>query len=162
MHSVSKPVSCYVKREKKMLPQDPDVGLDPQRVGSNSKPSRGRLQPSRWAERDFLREEGAAAWVRSDFWKKSEQAIQSLLRRGAGGGTRTRTVSPPTDFESVTSTNSITPACWDIINHYRFFFKYIYHCVIFCSYFIKNFIITLPYLKIICYNDLIKIIKKEA
>ena len=30
---------------------------------------------------------------------------------GAGGGTRTHTVSPPTDFESVTSANSITPAC---------------------------------------------------
>ena len=29
---------------------------------------------------------------------------------GAGGGTRTHTVSLPTDFESVTSTNSITPA----------------------------------------------------
>ena len=33
-----------------------------------------------------------------------------MLRRGAGGGTRTHTMSPPTDFESVTSTNSITPA----------------------------------------------------
>ena len=30
---------------------------------------------------------------------------------GAGGGTRTHTMSPSTDFESVTSTNSITPAC---------------------------------------------------
>ena len=30
---------------------------------------------------------------------------------GAGGGTRTHTVSPPADFESATSTNSITPAC---------------------------------------------------
>ena len=29
---------------------------------------------------------------------------------GAGGGTRTHTVSLPTDFESVTSANSITPA----------------------------------------------------
>ena len=36
---------------------------------------------------------------------------------GAGSGTRTHTVSPPTDFESVTSTNSITPAngYWFII-----------------------------------------------
>ena len=44
------------------------------------------------------------------FIKKSEQAIQSLLRRGAGGRTRTGTVSPPVDFESTTSANSITPA----------------------------------------------------
>ena len=29
---------------------------------------------------------------------------------GAGGRTRTDTMLPPTDFESVTSTNSITPA----------------------------------------------------
>ena len=29
---------------------------------------------------------------------------------GAGGGTRTHTLSPTTDFESVTSANSITPA----------------------------------------------------
>ena len=28
------------------------------------------------------------------------------FRFGAGGGTRTHTVSPPTDFESVTSTNT--------------------------------------------------------
>ena len=31
-------------------------------------------------------------------------------RHGAGGGTRTHTVLLPTDFESVTSANSITPA----------------------------------------------------
>ena len=30
---------------------------------------------------------------------------------GAGGRTRTGTVSLPMDFESITSTNSITPAC---------------------------------------------------
>ena len=30
--------------------------------------------------------------------------------RDAGGGTRTHTVSPPTDFESASSTNSNTPA----------------------------------------------------
>ena len=34
----------------------------------------------------------------------------SVSKDGAGGGTRTHTVSLPTDFESVTSTNSITPA----------------------------------------------------
>ena len=42
--------------------------------------------------------------------------ISRLLRPyGAGGGTRTHTVSLPTDFESVTSTNSITPAFSDFI-----------------------------------------------
>ena len=34
---------------------------------------------------------------------------------GAGGGGRTHTVSPPRDFESRTSANSITPAYWCII-----------------------------------------------
>ena len=33
-----------------------------------------------------------------------------MLRRGAGGGTRTRTLSPTMDFESTSSTNSNTPA----------------------------------------------------
>ena len=53
-----------------------------QKVDSDSEALRGRLQPSSWAERDFLRKEEAAAWARFDFYKKSEQAIQSLLRRG--------------------------------------------------------------------------------
>ena len=34
----------------------------------------------------------------------------SVSEDGAGGGTRTHTESPPADFESATSTNSITPA----------------------------------------------------
>ena len=33
-----------------------------------------------------------------------------VISGGAGGGTRTHTESPPADFESATSTNSITPA----------------------------------------------------
>ena len=33
-----------------------------------------------------------------------------VLHSGAGGGTRTHTVLPPTDFESVSSANSNTPA----------------------------------------------------
>ena len=37
--------------------------------------------------------------------KRADKAVSR-----AGGGTRTHTVSLPTDFESVTSTNSITPA----------------------------------------------------
>ena len=36
--------------------------------------------------------------------------IPSISEGGAGSGTRTHTELPPTDFESVTSTNSITPA----------------------------------------------------
>ena len=38
------------------------------------------------------------------------QVDKSDFFHGAGGGTRTHTVSLPTDFESVTSANSITPA----------------------------------------------------
>ena len=38
------------------------------------------------------------------FEKKSEQAIQSLLRRGAGDRTRTGTQKPARDFKSLVST----------------------------------------------------------
>ena len=44
------------------------------------------------------------------FCKKNVGAKRTLLRRGAGGRTRTGTLSPAVDFESTTSTNSITPA----------------------------------------------------
>ena len=44
------------------------------------------------------------------FLHKKVEAKRTLLRRGADGGSRTRTVLPPTDFESVTSANSITSA----------------------------------------------------
>ena len=48
------------------------------------------------------------------FWrdKKSPKTLDVMLvfGHGAGGGTRTHTLSPTTDFESVTSANSITPA----------------------------------------------------
>ena len=40
------------------------------------------------------------------------------LFAGAGSGTRTHTVSLPTDFESVTSANSIIPANAKVIIHY--------------------------------------------
>ena len=36
--------------------------------------------------------------------------VYAIKQSGAGGGTRTHTMSPSTDFESVTSANSITPA----------------------------------------------------
>ena len=49
------------------------------------------------------------------FWrdKKSPKTldVMRVFGHGAGGGTRTHTLSPTTDFESVTSANSITPAC---------------------------------------------------
>ncbi len=46
---------------------------------------------------------------------KKEGHPKGIPLFGAGGGTRTHTMSPPTDFESVTSTNSITPACNSVI-----------------------------------------------
>ena len=42
--------------------------------------------------------------------KKKKTPMGRLFLFGAGGGTRTHTVSLPTDFESVTSANSIIPA----------------------------------------------------
>ena len=56
--------------------------------------------------------------VSSNLSKKTNNPNPSPIKKiwfglylfGAGGGTRTHTVSLPTDFESVTSTNSITPA----------------------------------------------------
>ena len=40
----------------------------------------------------------------------SPRTIRSPRRRGAGDGTRTRTVLPPRDFKSLVSTDSTTPA----------------------------------------------------
>ena len=63
-------------------------------------------------------------WVVSNFSKKTNNPNPSpigkrfgLYGRGAGGGTRTPTMSPPADFESATSTNSITPANTGSIIH---------------------------------------------
>ena len=42
--------------------------------------------------------------------EKSPNANCVQTQSGAGGRTRTGTVSPPVDFESTTSANSITPA----------------------------------------------------
>ncbi len=42
--------------------------------------------------------------------QKEKESISTPSLFGAGGGTRTHTMSPSTDFESVTSANSITPA----------------------------------------------------
>ena len=56
--------------------------------------------------------------VSSNFSKKTNNPNPSPIKKiwfglywfGAGGGTRTHTMLPSTDFESVTSTNSIIPA----------------------------------------------------
>ena len=55
-------------------------------------------------------DKGEARERANDFLQKKIEAKRTLLRRGAGGRTRTGTVSPPVDFESTTSANSITPA----------------------------------------------------
>ena len=46
----------------------------------------------------------------TDFSAKKIGMEQSPFRRGAGGGSRTHTVSLPQDFESSASANSTTPA----------------------------------------------------
>ena len=48
--------------------------------------------------------------VSDDFCKKIVANLAKFATTGAGDRTRTGTVSPPVDFESTTSTNSITPA----------------------------------------------------
>ena len=52
--------SAWCQQVAKEMPYDV-VNLNPQKVGSDSEPSRGRLQLSRWAERDFLRKGGVTA-----------------------------------------------------------------------------------------------------
>ena len=42
--------------------------------------------------------------------KERQNTRSDALSSSAGGGGRTHTVSPPTDFESVSSANSNTPA----------------------------------------------------
>ena len=75
------------------------------------RPAKGLINPNRsptkWVRFGKEEQRHERALI---FAKKSEQAIQSLLRRGAGDRTRTGTLSPAVDFESTTSTNSITPA----------------------------------------------------
>ena len=46
----------------------------------------------------------------------------SVSEDGAGGGTRTHTELPPADFESATSTNSITPALFSCCESHFFRF----------------------------------------
>ena len=59
---------------------------------------------------------------------------------GAGGGTRTHTMSPSTDFESVTSANSITPA-------------YLIAYVLYMIKFKKSILLQIFWLNIVKYNS---------
>ena len=52
----------------------------------------------------------ASCWRKGKTLDASNAEGSSVSEDGAGGGTRTHTESPPADFESATSTNSITPA----------------------------------------------------
>ena len=52
----------------------------------------------------------ASCWRKGKTLDASNAEVSSVLEDGAGGGTRTHTMSPSADFESATSTNSITPA----------------------------------------------------
>jgi hypothetical protein len=80
------------------------TGLMQPKFSPHLTPNRSPAKRVRFGKEEQRRERALT------FVKKSEQAIQSLLRRGAGGRTRTGTLSPAVDFESTTSTNSITPA----------------------------------------------------
>ena len=51
-----------------------------------------------------------SCWRKGKTLDASNAEVSSVSEDGAGGGTRTHTESPPADFESATSTNSITPA----------------------------------------------------
>ena len=59
---------------------------------------------------------GRRAAARGWDQRQEKTSASKRMRRffGAGDRTRTGTVSPPVDFESTTSTNSITPA-WSIL-----------------------------------------------
>ena len=61
--------------------------LNSQKVGSDSESSRGRLQPSRRAERDFFVKEEKQGSGRMTFLHKKVEAKRTLLRRGASDGT---------------------------------------------------------------------------
>ena len=52
----------------------------------------------------------ASCWRKGKTLDASNAEVSSVSEDGAGGGTRTHTMSPSADFESATSTNSITPA----------------------------------------------------
>lgn len=49
--------------------------------------------------------------IRNRRYKKASELGGFFAKNGTGGRTRTDTLLKATDFESVMSTNSITPAC---------------------------------------------------
>ena len=59
----------------------------------------------------------STVWLRpsSPYKNTKPYGVDDPIRFGAGGGTRTHTVLLPTDFESVTSANSITPAAYALL-----------------------------------------------
>ena len=90
------------------------LALNRKRLVATVSRKRARLQASRRAERDLFREGGARERHTRRLFvpkaKKNVGAKRTLLRRGAGGGGRTRTSLRTTDFESVSSASSNTPA----------------------------------------------------
>ena len=71
----------------------------------------------------------------------TKQCSDCIILRSAGGGTRTHTMSPPTDFESVTSTNSITPANIDVVScfaQHRYYIIYLLFYQVVLLQFLKN------------------------
>ncbi len=51
-------------------------------------------------------------------YKKITDSQEAICYFGAGGGTRTHTMSPSTDFESASSANSNTPAKTPLLLYY--------------------------------------------
>ena len=62
----------------------------------------------------------ASCWRKGKTLDASNAEVSSVSEDGAGGGTRTHTESPPADFESATSTNSITPALFSCCESHFF------------------------------------------
>ena len=64
----------------------------------------------------------ASCWRKGKTLDASNAEVSSVSEDGAGGGTRTHTMSPSADFESATSTNSITPALFSCCESHLFRF----------------------------------------
>ena len=62
----------------------------------------------------------ASCWRKGKTLDASNAEVSSVSEDGAGGGTRTHTMSPSADFESATSTNSITPALFSCCESHFF------------------------------------------
>ena len=62
----------------------------------------------------------ASCWRKGKTLDASNAEVSSVSEDGAGGGTRTHMELPPADFESATSTNSITPALFSCCESHFF------------------------------------------